>query len=76
MVNSRKIASETIVINQAKIVAFALLMTPVTNGRFDVRAINLSDSDSITMLNALDAPAANVPPMSVAATNPKLGRPF
>ena len=62
--------------SHAKTVAWVLLITPVTNGRFDVRAINLSDSDSITMLNAFDAPAANVPPMRVAATRPKDGSPF
>jgi len=61
--------------NQAKTFAWVLEIAPVTKGRFEVRAINLSDSDSITMLNAFEAPAAKVPPMRVAATRPNEGNP-
>ena len=61
---------------EAKIIAWVRVTDPVTKGRCEVRAINLSVSASSTMLKALDAPAANVPPISVAATKPKLGNPF
>ena len=76
MVKISKIKSEEIVNTQAKMIACVREIDPVTSGRFEVRAINLSVSASITILNAFDAPAASVPPISVAATKPKLGNPF
>ena len=60
----------------ANIVAFVLLITPVTIGRFDVRAINLSMSLSITILNAFALPADNVPATIVATVNENEGRPL
>ena len=60
----------------AKIVALVLLTTPVTIGRLEVRAINLSMSLSITILKALALPADKVPAKIVAATNEKEGRPL
>ncbi|CAB4956519.1 unannotated protein [freshwater metagenome] len=41
-----------------------------------MRFINLSDSDSITMLNAFALPAASVPPSKVATVNEREGNPF
>ena len=61
---------------EANISAWRRVTVPTTSGRLEVRAINLSVSASITILKALDAPAANVPPIKVAATNPNEGRPF
>jgi hypothetical protein len=51
-------------------------MSPVTIGRLDVLAINLSLSLSITMLNALALPADRVPARIVVATNEKDGSPL
>ena len=76
VVNISKIVRDRIPMTLAKIVARTLLTVPRTNGRLDVRAINLSVSASMTMLKALEAPAARVPPMRVAATKPKDGSPF
>ena len=59
----------------AKIAAWFLPITPVTNGRFDVRFINLSRSLSRTILNALALPAAKVPPTRVARTSVASGIP-
>jgi hypothetical protein len=59
----------------AKISASLLFNTPVASGRFAVRFINLSDSDSITMLKALALPAARVPPIKVAIVNVSEGSP-
>lgn len=68
-------ASESIPINVAKRVASVLFKTPVASGRFAVRFINLSDSDSITILNALALPAAKVPPIKVEIVNEREGNP-
>ena len=59
----------------ANIVASVLFNTPVASGRFAVRCINLSVSDSITILKALALPAAKVPPIKVATVNEKEGKP-
>jgi hypothetical protein len=67
---------ERMPITVANIAAFVLLITPVTMGRFAVRAINLSMSLSITILKALALPAANVPAKIVAATRENDGRPL
>ena len=50
----------------AKIVAANSLTSPFTIGRLSVLRINRSDSTSITILKAFAAPAASVPPISVA----------
>jgi hypothetical protein len=75
-VKTQNKTSESTPITVAKIVAFVLEIKPVTIGRFEVRAINLSKSLSITMLKAFALPAAKVPAKIVAATNPKSGKPF
>ena len=72
---SQNNVSDRIPITDANTVAFVLEISPVTIGRFAVRAINLSKSLSITMLNAFALPAANVPAKIVAIANPKSGRP-
>ena len=68
-------ASESNPINVAKRVASVLFNTPVASGRLAVRFINLSDSDSITMLKAFALPAAKVPPIKVAIVNEREGKP-
>ena len=61
---------------QVKVAAlYDAVKTPVASGRFAVRFINLSDSDSITILNAFALPAANVPPIKVAIVNEREGNP-
>jgi hypothetical protein len=59
----------------ANTVASALPMTPVASGRLEVLFINLSESASITILNALALPAASVPPIKVAIVNLSGGKP-
>ena len=76
VVKIQKMMREKIPITVAKIEAFVLLMTPVTIGRLDVRAINLSLSLSITILKALALPADKVPARIVVATNEKDGKPL
>jgi len=68
--------SERIPISVAKIVAFVFEIKPVTIGRFAVRAINLSKSLSMTMLNAFALPAAKVPAKIVVIAREKFGKPF
>jgi hypothetical protein len=75
-VQNQNKTSERIPIKDAKIVALVFEINPVTIGRFEVRAINLSRSLSITMLKALALPAAKVPAHMVATTRPKAGKPF
>lgn len=75
VVKIQNIISDKSPIAVAKIVACVLLMSPVTIGRLDVRAINLSLSLSITMLNALALPADRVPARIVVATNEKMAAP-
>ena len=48
---------------------------PVAIGRFAVRFINRSESASITILNALAPPAANVPPSKLQKVTEMLGIP-
>ena len=76
VVNAPNIASAIKPISVAKIVASLLLKTPVASGRLAVRFINLSDSDSITILNAFALPAARVPPIKVAIVSESDGSPF
>jgi hypothetical protein len=76
VVQIQNIASETIDRKVAKIIAAFTDTAPVVRGRCAVRFINLSESTSITMLNALDAPAASVPPKSVAIVTDNPGTPF
>ena len=76
VVKIQKIISDKSPIAVAKIVAFVLLMSPVTIGRLEVLAINLSLSLSITILNALALPADRVPARIVVATNEKDGSPL
>jgi hypothetical protein len=57
-------------------VALVFDINPVTIGRLDVRAINLSKSLSITMLKAFALPAAKVPATIVTTVNPKSGSPL
>ena len=49
---------------------------PVAIGRFAVRFINRSESASITILNALAPPAANVPPSKLQKVTEILGMPW
>ena len=74
--NNQKRISEAIPIAVAKIVALVFEINPVTTGRLEVLAINLSKSLSITMLKAFALPAANVPAKIVAIAKPKSGKPF
>ncbi len=50
-------------------------MTPVTSGRFRVRAIKASMSRSTYMFTAFAPPAASVPPISVTITSQVAGQP-
>jgi hypothetical protein len=75
-VKFQKIIKERTPIKVANTVAFFFDIWPVTTGRFAVRAINLSRSLSITMLNALALPAARVPAKIVAKANPNSGNPL
>jgi len=68
-------ASEIRPMQVAKSVASVLFKTLVAMGRLAVRFINLSDSDSITMLKAFALPAAKVPPTKVAIVNERSGNP-
>ena len=76
VVKTQKIMSDKIPMADAKIAALTLLTTPVTIGRFAVRAINLSLSLSITILKALALPADKVPARIVIATREKGGNPL
>jgi hypothetical protein len=76
VVKNQNISNEITPMRVAKIAAFVLLMTPVTIGRFDVRAINLSMSLSITILKAFALPADNVPAIIVAIVKENEGRPL
>jgi hypothetical protein len=69
----KKIIKDKIPTKVAKISAFFLEITPVTIGRLEVLAINLSRSLSMTMLKALALPAAKVPAKIVAIAKPKSG---
>ena len=60
----------------AKMSACVSVTRSLTIGRFEVRAINLSISLSMTMLNAFAAPAAKVPPINVANVIPSGGMPL
>ena len=74
--NIENIVSETIVRADAKINAWVSLIAPLTIGRLEVRTIKRSESTSIIILNAFEAPAARVPPIKVAIVNPRGGTPF
>ena len=76
VVKIKKTSIEINPINVAKMSAAFLLIRPVTIGRDAVRAINLSESLSITILNELADPAANVPPIKVATVIESFGTPF
>jgi hypothetical protein len=51
-------------------------ISPVAIGRLDVRFINRSDFDSITILKALAPPAAKVPPSKDQIVIEIFGTPF
>jgi hypothetical protein len=59
----------------AKVSAARAVSRPLARGRFRVRSITRSMSRSTTMFMALAPPAASVPPMTVAATSQRDGRP-
>ena len=61
--------------NNENIKPFFLEISPVAIGRFAVRFINRSESASITILNALAPPAANVPPSKLQKVTETLGIP-
>ena len=68
-------AKESAPIAVANTVAFVFEIKPVTIGRLEVRAINLSRSLSMAILKAFALPAAKVPAMMVTAVSPKSGNP-
>ena len=70
-----KISKENNPIIVAKINADLLLIWPVTIGRDEVLAINLSESLSITILKVFALPAAKVPPIKVATVIESFGIP-
>jgi hypothetical protein len=76
VVKTQKIMSDKIPMMVANMAALTLLITPITIGRLAVRAINLSLSLSITILNALALPADSVPARIVVATREKDGKPL
>jgi hypothetical protein len=74
-VKAAKMLKEIIEIKVAKINPFVLDISPVAIGRFAVRFISRSDLASITILNALAPPAANVPPTKHQTVTAKSGTP-
>lgn len=72
---NQKIKRLEIIKKVANLEASLLVRTPAAIGRFLVRDINLSVSDSMTILNAFAAPAANVPPSSDAIVGINGGQP-
>ena len=76
VVKIKKISIEIKPINDANVSAAFLLISPVTIGLEAVRAINLSESLSITILKELADPAAKVPPIKVGIVIESFGIPF
>jgi hypothetical protein len=70
-----KIPKDKNEIKVAKINPFTLDISPVAIGRFAVRFISRSDLASITILNALAPPAANVPPTNAQIVTDNSGTP-